>query len=282
MGIILSYVFYFVAASASPIQRRWLAVNRSSDEGQIQFAFRVTFVVVVLSLFLPLFSPFNLTGSWIALTWITIVCGLFGASFFITSFVAQKHVEAGVSTVISNIYTPITIFFATMLLGESLSSKQLLGTALLLVAIVLISKKHQIGRFKFDKYFMLMLLSGVFLAGSLTAERYLQKVTGFTAGTMLSWWAQCAALGLAAIIFKSKTVYSLKDTLITGLFRYLQSLSYVILIFAVGNLSLVSAVTTFKVVIIFVAGAIFLKEREDLPRKIIGSLVAVGGLLLMK
>jgi len=282
MGVILSYIFYFIAASASPIQRRWLAVNRPSDEGQIQFAFRVTFVVVLLSLFLPLFSPFHLTGDWITLTWVTVVCGLFGAGFFITSFVAQKHVEAGVSTVISNIYTPITIFFATMLLGEALTSKQIWGTVLLLVAIVLISQKHRIGRFKFDKYFMLMLLSGVFLAGSLTAERYLQKLTGFTAGTMLSWWAQCAALGLATIIFKSKTVYSTKDTLITGAFRYLQSLSYVILIFAVGNLSLVSAISTFKVVLIFIAGAIFLKEREDLARKIIGSLIAVGGLLLMK
>ncbi|NTW14699.1 MAG: hypothetical protein HGA31_06790, partial [Candidatus Moranbacteria bacterium] len=55
-----------------------------------------------------------------------------------------------------------------------------------------------------------------------------------------------------------------------------------VLLFAVGNLSLVSAVTTFKVVIIFVFAAIFLKEREDLTRKIIGSLVSVAGLLMMK
>lgn len=282
MTVLLAYIFYFIAASASPIQRRWLAVNRPSHEGQIQFAFHVTLVVVILSLLLPLFSPFHLIGNWSTLTWVTLVCGLFGAGFFTTSFVAQKHVEAGISTVISNIYTPITIFFATFLLGEALTPKQIGGTVLLLCAIVLVSKRHRIGRFRFDKYFLLMLLSGVFLAGSLTAERYLQKLTGFTAGTMLSWWAQCAALGLATIIFKSKTVYSIKDTVITGSFRYLQSLSYVILIFAVGNLSLVSAITTFKVVIIFIVGTIFLKEREDLLHKIIGSVIAVAGLLLMK
>ena len=68
----------------------------------------------------------------------------------------------------------------------------------------------------------------------------------------------------------------------TGILKYLQGLSYVILVFAVGNLSIVSSVTTFKVVIIFVAGALLLRERDDLGRKILGSVVAVIGLLLMK
>ena len=69
--------------------------------------------------------------------------------------------------------------------------------------------------------------------------------------------------------------------MVTGGLRFLQSLSWVILIFMVGNLSIVSSITTFKVVIVFIAAAIFLKERSDLPRKIIGSLVALAGLLLM-
>ena len=116
---------------------------------------------------------------------------------------------------------------------------------------------------------------------TLTAERALQKTTGFTAGTMLSWWSQFAFLGFITLVTHSKTKHTIKNTAITGVLRFFQSLSWVILIFIVGNLSLVSAVTTFKVVVIFIAAAIFLKEREDLPRKIIGSFVAVAGLLMM-
>ena len=127
-----------------------------------------------------------------------------------------------------------------------------------------------------------MVLSGVMLGVSLTAERALQKATGFTAGTMLSWWSQCLFLGIAAFITKNKNEYSKKDIIITGVLRFFQSLSWVTLIFCVGNLSLVSAITTFKIVVIFIAAAIFLNEREDLPRKIIGSFVALAGLLLMK
>jgi len=280
---ILSYLFYFVAASASPLQRRWLAKNKNVDnKGQINFAFQVSFVTVVLSLFLLFFKPFSLQGNIFYLIGLALICGIFGGGYFITSYTAQKHVEAGVTTLVSNIYTPVTIVLATIFLHEGLNTAQIIGTILLLIGIIIVSKKHQIGKFKFDKYFLLMLLSGVMLGISLTAERTLLKTTGFTAGTMFSWWAQCLVLGVVVLITKNKNVYSKKDIAITGSLRFLQSLSWVILTFVVGNLSLVSSITTFKVLIIFIAAAIFLKERTDIPRKITGSLVALVGLLLMK
>lgn len=282
MLAILSYLFYFVAATTSPLQRRWLATKKRNENGQISFAFQVTLIVVFLSLLLPFFQPFQLQGNLFSLAWLSLICGFFGAGYFISYFTAQKHVEAGVSTLVNNIYTPITIILATIFLNEKLTVLQISGTVLLLVGMIVVSKKHQIGKFKFDKYFMLVVFSGIFLGISLTAERALQKITGFTAGTMLSWWIQCAFLGILALITNDRNKYTKKDIAITGVLRFFQSLSWVVLIFVVGNLSLVSSITTFKVVVVFVAAAIFLKEREDLPRKILGSLIALAGLLLMK
>lgn len=283
MVIFLSYLFYFIAASASPLQRRWLATRKDAgNKEQIDFAFRVTLVTVVLSLAIPLFSPFKLEGNLYHLILLSLVCGVGGAGFFTASYIAQKHIEAGVSSVVTNIYTPITIVLASILLHEGLTSIQIIGTVLLLIAMVVVSKKHRIGRFRFDKYFLLMLSAGVMLGATITAERTLMNITGFTAGTLLSWWSQCAALGVAVLITKSRYAYSHRDVIITGALRFLQSLSWVILLFVVGNLSVVSSVTTFKVVVVFLAAAIFLKEREDLPRKIFGSVIAVAGLLLMK
>ncbi len=283
MNILLAYLFYFIAASASPLQRRWLAVERQEgeDSGQVDFAFKVVLISIILSLFIPIFQPFRLSGNIVFLSSLALVCGIFGAGFFISSYVAQRHVDAGITTLVNNIYTPITILLATIFLNEKLNFFQIIGTGLLLLSIILISKKHRLGKFSFDKYFLLMTLSGVMLGITLTAERALQKTTGFTAGTMLSWWSQFAFLGFITLVTHSKTKHTIKNTAITGVLRFFQSLSWVILIFIVGNLSLVSAVTTFKVVVIFIAAAIFLKEREDLPRKIIGSFVAVAGLLMM-
>jgi len=53
----------------------------------------------------------------------------------------------------------------------------------------MVSKKHRIGRFKFDKYFLMILSNGITLAVVLVTERYLQKMTGISAGTMFSWWS---------------------------------------------------------------------------------------------
>ncbi len=279
----LAYIFYFIAASTSPLQRRWLAVNREADnDGQIDFAFKVVFIVAFLGLIIPFFEPIKLSGDYLLIGLLSLTCGLFGAGFYITYFVAQKHVDAGITTLVSNIYTPVTIILASVFLNEGLTFIQIIGTVLLLFAIVLISKKHRIGKFHFDKHFLMMLGGGVMLGILLTAERSLQKITGFTGGTLLSWWSQAIILGAATLIFNDKTRHTTKDTLITGALRFFQSFSWVILIFIVSNLSVVSAITTFKVVLIFVAAALFLNEREDLPRKVFGSVIAVVGLLLMK
>lgn len=283
MTALFSYLFYFIAASASPLQRRWLAVKKPVDSrSQILFAFQVTSVVSLLSLILPIFSPFHLVGNLWSLLGLSLLSGVFGAAVYVGTYVAQKHVEAGVSSLVSNIYTPITIFLASFLLKEGLTKTQISGTILLLVGVVIVSKKHRTGKFTFDKYFLIMVLSGVMLGIVLTAERALQKMTGFTASSILSWGSQWAVLGLATFLTKSKNIYSFKDVGITGVLRYLQTLSWVTLVFVVGNLSYVSAITTFKIVVIFMAAAVFLKERDGILRKLLGSTIAVAGLLLMK
>ncbi|MBP6889881.1 MAG: EamA family transporter [Candidatus Moranbacteria bacterium] len=279
----LSYLFYFIAATASPLQRRWLATKKNPENsGQIHFAFQVTIIVSILGLLLPLFKPFHLTGNPLHLISIALVCGISGAFVYIANYIAQKHIEAGITTIVMNIYTPITIVLATFLLNEKLSSMQILGTVLLLIGMVIVSKKHHLGKFKFDKYFLMMIFSGVMLGISLTAEKALMNITGFSAGTLFSWWSQCLFLGIATLITKNRSTYSKKDITITGGLRFLQSLSWVILLLVVGNLSIISSVTTFKVVLIFIGGAIFLNERDDIKRKIFGSIIAVAGLLLMK
>lgn len=284
MTVLLAYLFYFIAASASPLQRRWLAVQNQEapPEGQIHFAFQVVGILSVLGLLLLFFEPFKISGDPLKLVLLSLAAGLSGAGYFWASYVAQRHVEAGITTLLGNIYTPITIFLATVFLNETLTAWQMAGTVLLLAGVVVVSKKHRIGRFKFDRYFLLMGLSGVMLGLCLTAERALQVETGLTAATLFSWWSQFAVLGVLTLYTGSKSHYAVKDVAITGVLRFFQALSWVVLMWVVGNLSVVSAITTFKVVLIFIAGAILLNEREDMSRKILGSVIALAGLLLMK
>jgi uncharacterized membrane protein len=279
--ILLAYFFYFAASTASQLQRRHLSLKREDDKGQIDFAFRVMFITLFGSLILFLFKrpEFNQDPTTIIL--LAMVSGVFGSAALALQYIAQRHVEAGLTSLIGNIYTPVTIILAILILHEGLRPIQILGTVLLLGSVILVSRKHRLSRWKFDKYFMLMVLSGVTLGFCLTAERSLIKENGITTGTWVSWGAQVLCLGVLALVARAKSQYTLKDTGITGGLRFLQQLSWVILITIVANLSVASSVTTFKIVLVFTAGAIFLNEREDLKRKITGSLVAVAGLLLM-
>ena len=83
MLILLNYLFYFIAASASPLQRRWLATTRreAGPQGQVFLAFTNTLIVAVLGLFIPLFSKFELSDNYSQITILGILCGLFGAGF---------------------------------------------------------------------------------------------------------------------------------------------------------------------------------------------------------
>ena len=281
--IILGYIYYFISSSLSSLQIRWLTKKKDLESSeQILFIFQSIFILFLGSLTFPFFSRFYLAGDYSYLFLLALTCGIFGAGCNLLSVISQKHLDAGVTTIVGNIYTPITIFLSSVFLHEGLTNLQIIGTILLLAAIVIVSKKHRTGRFTFDKYFLLMFLSGVLLAVLLVAERALMKTTGFSAGIMMSWGFQAFFLGLVAFFTKSKNTYTKGEVISTGLIKFFSATSWVTLVYLVGNLSLVSSITTFKVIVVFVAAAIFLKEREDLPRKILGSIVAIIGLLLMK
>ncbi len=281
--IILSYIFYFIASTFSSLQIRWLTKkkNLKSNE-QIHFLFQVIFILFLGSLTFPLFSRFYLTGNYFHLFLLTLISGIFGTGCNLLSIMAQKHLDASVTSIVGNIYTPITIFLSSLFLREGLTNLQVIGTILLLTAIIIVSKKHRTERFTFDKYFLFTVLSGVLLSILLVAERALMKTTGFSAGIIMSWGSQAFFLGLVVLFTKSKKIYTNAEILGTGIVRFLGATSWVILVYVVGNLSLVSSITTFKVIVVFITAAIFLNEREDMPRKIFGSIIAVLGLLLMK
>lgn len=281
MGELLAYIFYFFAASASPIQRRHLATQRNSSQGQIDFAFRVMLITFLLSPVLIIFKRPEINQSIWHLTILGIVCGIFGCLSLSSQYIAQRKVEAGTTQLLLNIYTPVTIILASFLLNERLKTIQIFGTVLLLFSVILVSNKHRLTKWKFDGYFWLMIVAGITIAFTLTSERELIKVNGITTGTLVSWGAQTIILAIVALVSGSKSQYDFKDTSYTAGLRFLQQLSWVVLITVAANLSVVSAITTFKIVIVFIAGALLLKEKEDLGRKIIGSLIAIVGLLLM-
>jgi drug/metabolite transporter (DMT)-like permease len=281
---ILVYIFYFITATASPLQRRQQA--KVTESNLVFLAAAVQVFVATAGFFLLLFPGVNSFQLTVSNVLLTLACGLFGALFLVLSYFSQKHVDAVQSTILSNIYTPITIFLSIFLLHEGLTGRQIIGTLLLLAAVVIVSlERGTVHRFHISKYSLMMLASGVFLGLVLVAERQLIKVMGPGFGTLASWWSQALCMLIASYFFARHHVGSwpkAREVLVTGSLRFLQSISWIALIVVVGNLALISAVTTFKIVTVFLAGLIFLGERNNLAQKCLGTVIALAGLLLMK
>lgn len=146
MAILLAYLFYFVPSTASSLQRRHLALRRDTYKGQIDFAFRVTLITFVLSFVLIFFKKPEFNQSFTTIVLLMIVCGVTGSIPIAAQYIAQRHVKTGLTTLIGNVYTPITLLLSAILLHESLKSRQIVGTILLLISVVLVSRKHRLGR----------------------------------------------------------------------------------------------------------------------------------------
>jgi drug/metabolite transporter (DMT)-like permease len=282
MNLFLAYVFYFVAASASPLYRRWSAKKQPDDGNKLKAAFYSNAVLACMAPLLFIHGSLPAHIPVIKIIILAVLAGVFGTAFIAFQYNAQKHVDAGLTTVISNIYTPVVIILSTLFLGEKLKGLQFVGTGLLLYAAIIMSKKHKISRFKYDTYFMQMLCSGMFLGVTLIIERLMIKSVGLPLAFTLSWLTQTAGIGLVSLSDKRPLGVPRRVIGTTGVLRFFQIYAFGLLIVISGNLSIVSSITTFKVVIIVAVAALFMNEKDHLREKIIGSLVALAGLLLMK
>ena len=89
MFVLAAYLFYFLAASVSPVQRRWLAVHKDGGD-QIAFSFQVMFCTATLGLILPLFVSPEFSGSALKIFLLALTAGTTGGCFFISNYTAQK------------------------------------------------------------------------------------------------------------------------------------------------------------------------------------------------
>ncbi|OGL30456.1 hypothetical protein A3F37_01105 [Candidatus Saccharibacteria bacterium RIFCSPHIGHO2_12_FULL_41_12] len=281
MTAVLAYIFFFVAATVSPLQRRHQS-RRTKTDPIVLAAWTQAFVWV---LGLSLLYKADISFSW---SWhlIFLNAGLFicGPLFFYLSYNSQKHVDATQSVVLSNIYTPVAIILAILFLSETLTLQQIMGAIILFIAMLIISIERATSQsFRFSKYSIYMLSSGVFLGIILFLEKATMNLIGNRVGIVVSWTAQ--TIGLLILAYALRGIHKLptkREIFTSGALRYAQQLSYVTLLIVVGNLALVAAVTTFKIVFIFLGAFVFLHEKEHLYRKFFGVVIAIVGLLLMK
>lgn len=255
------------------------------SHAKVAIAFIYLFFVTPLAVIYS-FLNYDISFNFSLLTWIfLIIAGILFALHNITGYQSNAHIDASQFSIISNLLSPFTIIIAAVFLSERMSAIQLIGVAILVSAAALVSIKRTTKKtFEVSSWSMLAILSTLLGAMAITFEKHLLGEMNVGTYMIIGWGLQT----LSMVIIAGKEWHTLKDFGGMGIFklsslgvlRFLLGVTFVIAISQV-DVGLIASIISYKTVLIFIGGILFLNERSHLVIRFLGSVLATTGLLLL-
>lgn len=199
-------------------------------------------------------------------------------------FQASKTIEASELIIISSTRVLWTIGGGLLFLGESFDLAKALGTALILFSVVFVSYKKK--QMRFSKGHVYALLAGVCLGVGFVNDSYILRQTDAVSYAAVAFilpaFLTIIIFPRAALQLKKFITYkTLRNTFLLGLFYSVGIIASYAAYTAGGTASQIVPIGQSVVIVTVILGALFLKERDNLWKKAIASvLVAIGVLLL--
>ena len=267
--------------SVSVILQRILIHRNKTDP----FAYAVVFqgVVGLLLLAVSLVVGFALPGIEMVLVPAVISIVFYGVGHVVYAKTLQK-VEASAFSVLFATQAVWIMALGIILLGESLTALQVLGTMLIFGGVGLLAKNLS-SVFK-DKGVRLGLLTGLIFGVAIMAWSYVGRYTD-----TLSWAAiSFIATALVAFLIRPKSIRRMKPLLEP---KTLATLLLLAVFYAVGSLAMLDAYKvgsfaiisplrqTSIVVTVLLALALLPQERSMIRRKLLAAVVCAVGVVLI-
>lgn len=204
----------------------------------------------------------------------------FGTIF---SFRALKRIEASRFTVIFSSRAFFTVIFSSLLLKELLTGRQILGTLLIFAGVVIVNQEA--AKLRLGRGEILALFSAFLFGAATTNDRYLLNffevypyiTLGFIAPPLLVIFVYPHKLKKLVLFLRKKM---LKRILFLCLVYAFWAITFFSALQKADNSSHVVAVFTINVVATVILSIIFLGERKNLGKKIIGAFLSFLGLLM--
>lgn len=282
LWIILITISVVTLSIATLLERALLKDNNSDPiTYTLAFQFLYTGIVIILALLthnLKFYVPNILT--FVA----ALSAGILWAGFSILSFKAFKFVDAGSVTIISSLGAIITAVLAILIYHNVLTLELVIGTILILLAIFILnysrhSKKTKNGLFY---AFLATLFSGV----AVIADAYALK--SYSIFTYVPISASITAF-IIFIVFHKKIKPAIRlihsktaiKILAFTIFFIIQAYTYDTSYIVGGPISHIAIISRFYIVLTAILAFIFLGERENIKKKIIASILATIGVILL-
>ncbi len=272
-----------VSFSLTSILQR--ALLREEQSSPVAYAF--VFQLFVSSLFVVyvLIYGFNIPPLLPVLPHL-ILMSLLYALGNLSLFKSLKLSEASEVAVISSTKSIWTVLTAALFLGEVITMSRLFGTFLVVFGVIVVTWKKKV--WNINKGYLYAILAAVFYGIAFTNDAYL-----------VNYFDDVPSYMVLAFIFPSLMVLIFQPSLVKDLGSYKNKKSLVSLL-AASIFYAISAVTIFlayqtggeasqiapisqsSIVLTVVFAYILLKERSNLIKKFIGSLIVFLGVLILR
>ena len=183
---------------------------------------------------------------------------------------------------------PITVLFSTILFRESLNTLQIIGLALIMGGSFAVSSSETTLKLQRPtKYEAYAVLTTIFLTGGTLYVNYAIDSASLASHLIvLSPIASIPGTLVAYTRRKSfKRLVTSKDYRLSALIGFTTALHIAAFwgaVSVIDNLSVISALSSFRIVTVFAASYVLLNERTSLLQKLAGSTLALAGLLLAR
>ncbi len=270
--------------SFSVLLQKVLLKNDKSDPISFSIFFQIgVSVVIAILVFITrgnIEIP-DLSNIWVYVLLMALLYGLANISVF----KSLKLTDASQFGVIFQSKNLFAILGTSLIFGEVLSTKQWIGSILLLLGVVIVTLQNKT-KFKLDKGSLFALAAGLlfgianvndkFLVGFFDPYSYV-VVGFFLPAFFVSVLYPRKLFGVKTYL--KKNVIG-KMVLLCALYG-LSATAFFAALSITTNASQLFSINAFSVITVVIFSIIFLKERDFMLRKVIGSILSLIGLLLV-
>lgn len=272
-----------VASAVSALIQK--ALMRKQNINPVAFAAGFQLLVSLFIGIVLLFSGFrlpNLRDIWPNLLVMPILYSLGN----ISKFKSLKKIDASEFTVLFQFSVIITVLVAVVFLGEAFHSYEIAGLALVILAILFITLKDQT-KLKFSTGELWALGCAAAFGLAFANDAYILRTFDLWSYTFLAFFLP----GALTLLYMRKEAKALRRLVekesvkgfVLSAFVYAIAAVTVYAAYQVGrNAAQIASITPTYSILIVILAAIFLHERDRLPRKLLAAILAIVGIILLR
>jgi len=269
-------IFFSIATN---LLTRVLAV-KSDNTRAFAFVYGVFTTTIAAFLFIPHVDFGNISASTKIVLLIILASALYGI-FDRTQFSARKHIDASTLSILFRGSALITFFASILILGESITLNKMLGATLIVLANIILSYKDRTLKIKKEWLYAIppvVTLGLVYVIDKVVVQSFPSELYN-----VIVWITPLLFVYFPYIPKKQLKREFKVGPLWIALAATANVLTYYFILkaFELYEASRIVMVTSTSTIFVVLAGVLLLKERDHIPQKLMASIVAVGGILLI-